>query len=114
VLDNLYSGLQGVFSKIGDQLSKKEDQAPDRISALQQALQLLADGLLFRDFNPSIESLRMKRARAAETFIKAVSQGPPAGVGVLSDSQQQQIESWLGQERAEPIRQILKSALRNL
>lgn len=120
VMDNLYTGLQGVFDRIGDVLSGKE-QTVDR-SALQERLQMLADGLLFADVDPSIESLRLKRARAAEKFIKVASQGATVttqgtsevGVGVLSDSQRQRMELWLAQERAESIQQILKSALRKL
>lgn len=115
VLDNLYSGLQGVFSKIEAQISAKEEQTTDH-NAWQQTLQMLANGLLFNDLNPAIENLRTKRARTVEAFIKATShvKTADAGASVFSDSQQQRIEVWLGQERAEPIRQILKSALRKL
>ncbi|RAO70304.1 uncharacterized protein BHQ10_006316 [Talaromyces amestolkiae] len=119
VMDNLYTGLQGVFDRIGDELSG-EKQTVDR-PALQERLQMLGDGLLFAEIDPSIESLRLKRARAAEKFIKVASQGTAAaqatseaGAGVLSDRQRQRMELWLAQERAESIQQILKSALREL
>lgn len=119
VMDNLYIGLQGVFDRIGDELSG-EKQTIDR-PALQERLQMLGDGLLLADIDPSIESLRLKRARAAEKFIKVASQGttgPQAtravDAGVLSDRQRQRMELWLAQERAESIQQILKSALRGL
>lgn len=118
-MDNLYTDLQGVFDRIGDELSG-EKQTVDR-PALQERLQMLSDGLLFAEIDPSIESLRLKRARAAEKFIKVASQGKAAahatsevGSGVLSDRQRQRMELWLAQERAESIQQILKSALREL
>lgn len=118
-MDNLYTGLQGVFDRIRDELSG-EKQTTDR-RALEELLQMLGDGLLFADIDPSIESLRLKRAQAATKFIKATCQkttGPQAtstvGVGVLSDRQRQRMELWLAQERAESIKQILKSALREL
>lgn len=89
-------------------------------TALEQAQQVLANALLFRELDPSIESLRMKRARAVEAFIRSILQsqekkveGAGVGAGVLSDSQRQRIDMWLVQERAESIQQILKSALRN-
>lgn len=116
-MDNLYTGLQGIFDRIGDKLSG-EKQTLDR-PALQERLQMLGDGLLFADIDPSIESLRLKRARATEKFIKVASQGTTAAqatsaAGVLSDRQRQRMELWLAQERAESIQQILKSALRGL
>ncbi|QGA15725.1 hypothetical protein EYB26_003385 [Talaromyces marneffei] len=118
VMDGLYTGLQGVFDKIGDELSGQQ-QTVDCL-VLQERLQMLADGLLFADIDPSIEALRLKRARAAEKFIKVASQGTmiqatsAVGAGVLSDSQRQRMELWLAQERAESIQHILKSALRGL
>lgn len=117
-MDGLYTGLQGVFDKIGDELSGQQ-QTVDCL-VLQERLQMLADGLLFADIDPSIEALRLKRARAAEKFIKVASQGTmiqatsAVGAGVLSDSQRQRMELWLAQERAESIQHILKSALRGL
>ena len=118
-MDNLYTGLQGVFDRIGDELSG-EKQTIDRL-ALQERLQMLGDGLLFADIDPSFESLRLKRARAAEKFIKVASQGTTGpqttsavGAGVLSDRQRQRMELWLAQERADSIQQILKSALPGL
>ena len=119
VIDSLYTGLQGVFDRIGNELSG-DTQTIDR-PALQERLQMLGDGLLFAEIDPSIESLRLKRARAAEKFIKVASQGTTGpqdtsavGAGVLSDRQRQRIELWLAQERAESIQQVLKSALREL
>lgn len=103
MLDNLYTGLRAVFKRFGKALS---GQTPDREN-VEKGLRILADQLLFRDLNPTVESLRTKRAQAADEFISiARSQS--------GETERQWVGQWLAQERAGPIQHILETALRKL
>lgn len=110
VQDALYTGLQTVFGRIGTRLSQRGNDQPLDAGELEGAMGELADRLLFRDLDPTIESLRTKRARAAEEYIAVSRQ---AGFGVR-ESARQSIAAWLTQERAAPIQRILNDALRKL
>jgi proteasome component ECM29 len=112
VQDALYTGLGSVFGKFRSQWSQRanNDQPLSDASELKESLEELADRLLFREFDLSVESLRTKRAQAADEYITAFRQ---AGFGVR-DPVRLSIERWLIQERAEPVQRILNSALRKL
>lgn len=110
VQDALYTGLQAIFGKIGTRLCQRgNDQALDT-GELEGALGELADRLLFRDLDPTVEGLRTKRAKAANEYI-AVSRQTGFVVG---ESARQSIAAWLARERAAPVQRILNDALRKL
>lgn len=111
ILDALYTELRALFRRIGDALSLEVTQkALSTRGLLESSLQALADGLLFRNLDPSVESLRTKRAQAADEYITVARL---ARFGVR-DTTRQCIETWLAQERVGPIQLILRGALGKL
>lgn len=109
MLDNLYTGLRAVFTRAGKLLLSPTEQTP-KGESVKNVLRILADQLLFRDLNPSVESLRTKRAQAADEFITIARE---AGVEV-GEKERHWVGQWLAQERAGPIQRILEAALRKI
>jgi proteasome component ECM29 len=111
VLDALYTELRALFRRIGGALSLEERRpalSADRL--LESSMQMLAEGLLFRNLDPSVESLRSKRAQAADEYITVARR---ARFGVR-ETARQWIETWLAQERVERIQHILRGSLGKL
>ncbi|KAH8693533.1 putative proteasome component [Talaromyces proteolyticus] len=108
VLDTFYTGLRATVTKFGKQIPLTKEASD--LEKLKQGLQILVDKLLFQDWNPSVESLRTKRAQAVNEFITVARQAEIR----VDDQQRRWIDEWLAQERSEPIQHIFKTALQKL
>lgn len=108
----MYSGLKSSFEKLGAEVSKPDSKLPNGKSTTEfrTALLSLADQLLFRDLNLSVENTRHSRAQAALAYIQICN-----GIEIkIADEQRQQVEEWLATERSRQVQVALRQVLEKI
>jgi hypothetical protein len=109
VQSTLHDCLKTLFSQLYGRLSR-EDGKLLGLGELELPVTALANRLLFHDDQLATETIRSKRAQAAEQYIIVCRQ---AGFA-LDGHVQRSITAWLTQERSEPTQRILNQALQKL
>lgn len=104
----LYEELDGFFTGVHDWVSE-DSKKPDS-SKLEEPLTGLAEELLLRQIDSSVEKIRASRAQAVLAYI-SLSQA--AGLQVVKGLGET-IKTWREGERSRPVQQRLEEALRKL
>ncbi|KAG5290221.1 proteasome component ECM29 [Histoplasma ohiense] len=108
----MYSGLKSSFEKLGAEVSKPDSKLLNGKSTTEfrTALLSLADQLLFRGLNLSVENTRHSRAQAALAYIQICN-----GFEIkIPDEQRQQVEEWLATERSRQVQVTLRQVLEKI
>ncbi|EER42677.1 proteasome component [Histoplasma capsulatum H143] len=106
------SGLKSSFEKLGAEISNPDSKLPNGKSTTEfrTALLSLADQLLFRGLNLSVENTRHSRAQAALAYIQICN-----GIEIkIPDEQRQQVEEWLATERSRQVQVALRQVLEKI
>ncbi|KAI9923627.1 hypothetical protein ASPWEDRAFT_38385 [Aspergillus wentii DTO 134E9] len=103
VQTTLYEELRILFTRLAEWISQ-----PD--SKLQEPLAALADGLLCREIDTSVEAIRKEHAQAAAAYVTL---GQQTGFGV-SEQLQESIKAWRDGERSGTVQHFLDQALAKL
>lgn len=102
----LYEELQGFFIRINDWVSQDSNEKTN-LRKLEEPLTGLAEGLLSRQIDASIERIRKNRAQAALAYI-SLSQQVRLKVFKGFD---EFIKTWRDGERSRPVQQTLEETL---
>jgi proteasome component ECM29 len=106
---SLYEELGKLFERFGKWATAGNGQKPEA-GELQGSLMALAQKMLCREIDISIETIRMGRAQAAAAYVTASQQ---MGLEV-SQALQESVKTWRDGERSGPVQQILNQVLGDL
>ncbi|EAW15874.1 ECM29 family proteasome component [Aspergillus fischeri NRRL 181] len=106
---SLYEELGKLFERFGKWATAGNGQKPEA-GELQGPLVAVAQKMLCREIDMSIETIRMGRAQAAAAYVTLSQQ---MGLGV-SQALQESVKTWRDGERSGPVQQILNQVLGDL
>ena len=107
VYGTVYEELKSFFDRLGDHLSTSRNGVLDVNDDLEPCFMPLAEQLLFRNFDPGVESARIRRAQAALSFTVVCDRARIA----VPDPQRRLIDDWMVKERSGPVQTLLRQVL---
>ncbi|EAW11143.1 ECM29 family proteasome component [Aspergillus clavatus NRRL 1] len=109
VQTTLYAELGKLFGRVEKRASSADDKNDKNLEPreMQGPLAALAEKMLCREIDVSIESIRMGRAQAATAYITMCR----AMEMEISEQVQRSIKTWRDGERSGPVQQVLNQIL---
>ena len=108
----LFLGLQTFFTRLDRWGSQDDDNDQQQhrggIAEVQVALGATVEGLLLREIDVSVETIRKERAQATLSYAQL---GQKAGGPGLSEQLRQSTRAWWETERSETVRRLLGKTL---
>lgn len=104
-----YEELRQLLTRLDGWTSLQEDRKVD-VHSLQSPLSTLAQELLAREIDVSVESIRRERAQTVVVYITLCQQRGLEVNNVVRES----VQTWRTAERSGPVQQILDQALAKL
>jgi hypothetical protein len=105
----LYEGLKLFFDALSDQLSPPHSGISN-LGELESSMVEFANRLLFRAVDLPVESVRNKRAQATLAYTTVCETAKFR----LAPRPRHQVETWLRQEKSEPVQKTLYQVLEKL